>query len=227
MLSAAIFVMTSNLAADVIADHAWELRQRAKDMSEGKDDTIMGLSKAFKQDVIRPILKGHFRRDEFLGRIDEILYFVPFSQAELLRLVEMEMDKWRGKAQERHGIELLWEAGVLAAIAERYDIHYGARSLQHAVDQEIINRIAAAHEQVRCCGGVTEGWGCRVSPCQHSCQGLLSPGCKVHISVQNGDFKLHIDGASPQGSPAAPPAKGLGSWIFGSSSPKNDGVSRE
>lgn len=188
----AIFVMTSNLAADVIAEHAWELRKRAKDVSEGKDDSITGLSKAFKQDVIRPILKGHFKRDEFLGRIDEILYFVPFSQSELLQLAKMEMDKWASKATQRHKITLTWDEQVLAAIAEKYDIHYGARSLQHAVDQDIINRLAAAHEQ-----------------------DLLSPGCKVHIYVQNGDFKLRIEGAQP-GQDSASAAKGIGSWIFGS-----------
>ena len=37
----------------------------------------------------------------------------------------------------------------MSLIAQEYDIHYGARSLQHAVDQLVINRLAAAHEQVR------------------------------------------------------------------------------
>jgi len=37
------------------------------------------VSKTFKQTTIRPILKEHFKRDEFLGRIDEMLYFLPFS----------------------------------------------------------------------------------------------------------------------------------------------------
>lgn len=32
-------------------------------------------------------------------------------------------------------------------------VHYGARSLQHAVDQQIVNRLAHGHEQ----GTVTKG----------------------------------------------------------------------
>lgn len=44
---------------------------------------------------MRPILKSHFQRDEFLGRINEIVYFVPFSRAELLQLVAMELERWR------------------------------------------------------------------------------------------------------------------------------------
>lgn len=68
----ALFVMTSNLAADVIAEHSWQLRQQAA--REGTDDLeAHELSKDFKEEVIRPILKTHFKRDEFLGRIDEIL----------------------------------------------------------------------------------------------------------------------------------------------------------
>ena len=33
----------------------------------------------------------HFRRDEFLGRINEIVYFLPFSHSELLSLVTKEL----------------------------------------------------------------------------------------------------------------------------------------
>ena len=36
--------------------------------------------------------QAHFGRDEFLGRINEIVYFLPFSQPELLSLVKKELD---------------------------------------------------------------------------------------------------------------------------------------
>ena len=36
----------------------------------------------------------HFRRDEFLGRISEIVYFLPFSRSELRNLVEKELQYW-------------------------------------------------------------------------------------------------------------------------------------
>lgn len=39
----------------------------------------------------------HFRRDEFLGRINEIVYFLPFSQAELSKLVIKELHFWAEK----------------------------------------------------------------------------------------------------------------------------------
>ena len=36
--------------------------------------------------------QAHFGRDEFLGRINEIVYFLPFSRPELLSLVKKELD---------------------------------------------------------------------------------------------------------------------------------------
>lgn len=41
--------------------------------------------------------QAHFRRDEFLGRINEIVYFLPFSHSELLQLVSKELSFWAKK----------------------------------------------------------------------------------------------------------------------------------
>jgi len=62
-------------------------------------------------------LKDHFKRDEFLGRIDEMLYFLPFSEAELHQLVTRQLERWATKAKDRHGIMLTWDPQVLALIA--------------------------------------------------------------------------------------------------------------
>ena len=95
-----------------------------------------------------------------------MLYFLPFSNNELNLLVQQQLEKWADKAHKRHGITLTWDNVVLDLIAEEYDVHYGARSLQHAVDQLVVNRLAHEHEQ-----------------------GTLQPGGSAHLSVR-GD---HID----------------------------------
>jgi ATP-dependent Clp protease ATP-binding subunit ClpB len=46
---------------------------------------------------VKPILKRHFKRDEFLGRINEFVYFLPFSRLELVRLVTKELEFWAKK----------------------------------------------------------------------------------------------------------------------------------
>lgn len=96
---------------------------------------------------VRPILKAHFRRDEFLGRINEIIYFLPFSRAELIQLVARELEMWAKRAQERHVIDLKWDREVMSVLADGYDVHYGARSIKYEVERRVVNQLAAAHER--------------------------------------------------------------------------------
>lgn len=39
-----------------------------------------------------------------------------------------------------------WDRSVEAALADGYDIHYGARSIKYEVERRVINQVAAAHE---------------------------------------------------------------------------------
>lgn len=105
----------------------------------------MGNNKIILQ--VRPILKSHFRRDEFLGRINEIIYFLPFSRTELIELVARELKAWAIRAKERHMIELKWDREVLSVLADGYDVHYGARSIKYEVERRVVNQLAAAHER--------------------------------------------------------------------------------
>jgi len=57
------------------------------------------ITRKFKDSVVKPILKRHFRRDEFLGRINEIVYFLPFSKQELNKLVLKELLYWAKKVR--------------------------------------------------------------------------------------------------------------------------------
>ncbi|KAI6656620.1 Caseinolytic peptidase B protein-like [Oopsacas minuta] len=150
----AIFVMTSNLASNEIANHAVKLRQdvqlakqerRERDISKIEDQIV--ISRDFKRKVVEPILKRTFLRDEFLGRINEILYFLPFTRSELNQLVLKEMEFWKSKAYERHKISLTWERGVVDLLADAYNIKYGARSIKYEVERSVVSQLAMAHER--------------------------------------------------------------------------------
>lgn len=152
----AIFVMTSNLASERIAEHGVELRgdarraaqlKHTKDLEKVESSEKVTISRKFKENVIYPILKRHFRRDEFLGRISEIVYFLPFSRSELRNLVEKELQYWLQRALKRHDMKLSWDRDVLDVLADGYDVHYGARSIKHEVERKVVNKIAAAHEK--------------------------------------------------------------------------------
>uniref|UniRef100_A0A090XDS3 Putative caseinolytic peptidase b n=1 Tax=Ixodes ricinus TaxID=34613 RepID=A0A090XDS3_IXORI len=167
----AIFVMTSNLASDEIAQHATELRREVERLAqqrmalhrdESQDPAEeVSIRNDFKERVVRPILKRHFRRDEFLGRINEIVYFLPFSRKELTALVTRELEGWTRRARERHGIELTMGAACgRAAGRRRTTCDYGARSVKHEVERQVVNRLAEAHEKQ-----------------------LIDAGCTVHLVV--------------------------------------------
>jgi len=167
----AIFVMTSNLASDEIAELAIQLRSEAeeirKERAHGKLDDAeltekIKISRTFKEKVVQPILKRHFLRDEFLGRINEIVYFLPFSRSELTKLVLIEMNYWAKKAKEKHSIELSWDRQVIDVLADGYDVHYGARSIRHEVERRVVSQLALAHERQ-----------------------LISKGSSLHLTVQN------------------------------------------
>ena len=151
--------MTSNLAATEIADHGLQLRREAENIAKERvegtleDSDLLpnankiNISRHFKEKVVQPILKHHFGRDEFLGRINEIVYFLPFSRQELFQLVDRELQFWAGKAKAKHDIDLVWDAGVLNNLADGDNVYYGARSIKHEVERRVVAELALAHEQ--------------------------------------------------------------------------------
>lgn len=151
----AIFVMTSNLASNEIAQHAIQLRKEGEEfskispsiLSKSPDKFDVTISRHFKDLVVQPILKQHFRRDEFLGRINEIVYFLPFSKSELHTLVSRELRSWAKKASDKHNINVAWDIDVETILADGYDVHYGARSIKHEVERQVVSQLAAAHEK--------------------------------------------------------------------------------
>ncbi|CAO0791848.1 unnamed protein product [Mucor circinelloides] len=170
----AIFVMTSNLAQHEIADEAELLRLEASVSSDAQttgtatvvdtnkkpkseqdktatasDDLIkrqISLSRQFIEHVIYPILYEHFRRDEFLGRINEVLFFLPFSEEELREITSRELSRWAEKARARHGITMTWDPEVVDVLSDGYNIRYGARSIKYEVERKVVNLIAKANE---------------------------------------------------------------------------------
>ncbi len=136
--------MTSNLASEEIADYAVMLREELTSNNHTEEDVV--ISKKFKDEVVKPILKSHFKRDEFLGRINEFVYFLPFSRSELITLVTKELEYWAKKAKDKHGIVLEWDRKALDFLVSGYDINYGARSIKHEVERRVVNQVATAHE---------------------------------------------------------------------------------
>ncbi|PIK36912.1 putative caseinolytic peptidase B protein-like [Apostichopus japonicus] len=171
----AIFVMTSNLASDEIAGHGMQLRREADKIMKERQASLEGkmemaeqvtISRKFKEEVVQPILKHHFGRDEFLGRINEMVYFLPFSRAELIKLVAKELDFWAKKAKRDMtstlaGTARYWTFLQMDMMSTTELDPLNTRFWK-AVERRVVNQLAAAQEKQ-----------------------LIHTGCKLHISVDN------------------------------------------
>lgn len=117
-----------------------------KDAERKKAERQIALSRQFIEYTIYPLLHSHFRRDEFLGRINEILIFLPFSENEIDELIYRELSKWADKTKSRHGITITWEPEVIEVLAYGYNVRYGAGSIKYEVERKVVNSLAKAYE---------------------------------------------------------------------------------
>jgi len=200
----ALFVMTSNLASTEIAEHALQLRREAQEVDKQRyegsiedqdlEDKIT-ISRHFKEKIVQPILKYHFRRDEFLGRINEIVYFLPFSRSELILLVEKELEFWSERAKKKHKIGLTWDKGALSILADGYNVHYGARSIKHEVERRVVSQLALAHETDQ----LVPGCQVRLARVDASQEGTMEnqEASKLRITIKKGEKDDFVDLTEP------------------------------
>jgi ATP-dependent Clp protease ATP-binding subunit ClpB len=86
-------------------------------------------------------LLEHFR-PEFVNRVDEIVVFEPLSRDQIADIVELQLERLRGRLAERRiSLELSDEA--IESIAEAgWDPAFGARPLKRAIQRLIENPLA-------------------------------------------------------------------------------------
>jgi ATP-dependent Clp protease ATP-binding subunit ClpB len=81
-------------------------------------------------------------RPEFLNRIDEIIFFEPLGEAELGKIVRIQITRFQKLLAERQ-ISLDLTDQAVARVAEAgYDPVYGARPLKRALQKLVIDPLA-------------------------------------------------------------------------------------
>jgi len=117
----AVIIMTSNLGSQFIMDE--------------------GLTKAQRDERVQEALRGHFR-PEFLNRVDEVIVFDRLSDAEIQRIVGLQLDRLaRRLGAQNIGLEVSDEARAFVA-KQGYDPAYGARPLKRAIQREILDPLS-------------------------------------------------------------------------------------
>ena len=93
------------------------------------------------QEMVLGILRNHFK-PEFFNRIDDIVVFSQLSQAEIARIIDVQLEKLRKNLAER-GIEIvLDDSAKELLVKEGYDPNFGARPLKRAIQTLIQNSLA-------------------------------------------------------------------------------------
>ena len=116
-----VIIMTSNIGSERILEFS------------GKTDTAA--YEVMKEAVLTE-MRHHFR-PEFLNRVDEIVVFHSLSEADLKKILDVQLGRLRARLAERH-IEIeLTEAAATHLAREGYDPVYGARPLKRAIQKEL------------------------------------------------------------------------------------------
>ncbi|PYL60708.1 MAG: NDP-hexose 4-ketoreductase [Verrucomicrobia bacterium] len=165
-----IIIMTSNVGAELL-----------------KKQTVMGFGaprEGHDYDTMRDKILDETRRvfkPEFLNRLDEIIVFHSLGKPELLRIVDLEVDKVlrRIKAKDVH-IELK-ESAKEFLIEKGYDPQYGARPMRRAVERFLEDPLA-----------------------EELLRGNVKPGDKVEVEAADGKLSFHVPESQPQSNAAAP-----------------------
>src|SRR5258707_3590331 len=116
-----VIIMTSNIGSERILEFS------------GKTDTA---AYDLMKEAVLTEMRHHFR-PEFLNRVDEIVVFHSLTEAELKKILDIQLQRLRGRLADRNiKIELTPEAATALA-REGYDPVYGARPLKRAIQKEL------------------------------------------------------------------------------------------
>jgi len=83
-------------------------------------------------------------RPEFLNRVDEIIVFHALSEEHLKQIVDIQLEIFRRRLEDRHIRIELTDAAKTHLVRVGYDPNYGARPLKRAIQKEVETPLAKA-----------------------------------------------------------------------------------
>ena len=146
-----IVIMTSNLGSPIIQEYFLDGRNSAS-------------SRQAMEDKVMAELKRHFR-PEFLNRVDDIIIFQSLDEAELARIVDIQLGTV-AKRLAAQNLTLEVDAAAKRLLAkEGYDPQFGARPLRRAVQDALLNPLSL-----------------------RLLEGEFKPGDKIKVGVKDGEL---------------------------------------
>jgi len=170
-----IIIMTSNVGADLIR------RQTTMGFGAPKDTQDYETMREKILDETKRVFKP-----EFLNRLDEIIVFRTLEKPDLLKIVDLEVDKVKARLKLKEIEIVLDEAAHEFVINKGYDPTYGARPMRRAVERFLEDPLA-----------------------EELLKGAVKAGDIVQVKVA-GDDKLSFHAAEPHRTAAGPSLQGCG-----------------
>ena len=125
-----IIIMTSNMGSSLIRD-------RFEQLTDDNRERVVAETKAEVLDLLKKTI-----RPEFLNRIDEIIMFTPLTEQEIRQIVGLQL-KGIERMAAANGIALQFSDAAVAYLAEKgYDPQFGARPVQRAIQELVLNALS-------------------------------------------------------------------------------------
>jgi ATP-dependent Clp protease ATP-binding subunit ClpB len=122
----ALVIMTSNIGSQAI------LQYKGTHIGEVYDRM---------RDAVLNELRKHFR-PEFLNRVDETIVFHALKEADLMKIVDIQLERVRQRLAERNITLTLTDAAKKYVVQTGYDPNYGARPLKRVLQKEVETGLA-------------------------------------------------------------------------------------
>ena len=118
-----LIILTSNLGAQYFLD---------------LDNSVSNEIQAKVMDVVKATF-----RPEFINRLDEMVYFNPLSEEDMMCIVDLQLKELSEQLKESYGIATDYNQSFLReVVAHSYDRAYGARPLRRFIQKNIQNVLA-------------------------------------------------------------------------------------
>ena len=127
-----IIIMTSNVGAELI--------KKQSVIGFGAMSAVANDYESMKEKIVEQA-KRHFK-PEFLNRLDDIIVFHMLEKADLVRIVDLEIDKLFKRVRDKNITVFLDDAAKGLLIEEGYDPQYGARPMRRAVEKYLEDQMA-------------------------------------------------------------------------------------
>jgi len=126
----AIIIMTSNMGAHLI-------QENFENIDMGKREQI---TETTKIDVLA-LLKQNIR-PEFLNRIDEVIMFTPLNEAEVSKIVQLQIEALTKMLGEK-GIEFSSTDEAIQSLSRQgFDPQFGARPIKRVIQRKVLNELS-------------------------------------------------------------------------------------